>query len=256
MALITTFIPHEPNTWPHDLLLCFDEGQETLIERKKLKNNDYDKIMVSNEKLDLLISEIGKIASKYSLIGYHCTKLIPQEIEDIYKNGLQLLSYDFLCNRIEKITELGIIDKEIGKLLQNENEAKEEYRANHIWFTFFRPKIAGMHGISRFFKYWGGEALYNTHEHNGTGQLLQRIGIPCVVEAQIPIEYIEVSSFSLHLLDIYKGEHGISAKNLREFEGYSRNPIPPKLILNVFQFPSAEFVELTGCEVWRDKIVI
>jgi hypothetical protein len=47
---------------------------------------------------------------------------------------------------------------------KSENQSDEKYRKNMIWFCFFLPKIAGEHGIMRFFRSWGGEALYNSHE--------------------------------------------------------------------------------------------
>src|ERR1700676_2031123 len=43
-------------------------------------------------------------------------------------------------------------------------------------------------GVGRFFRYWGGEALYNSHQdHAVRGPLLESIGTPCVIQADIPI---------------------------------------------------------------------
>lgn len=146
-----------------------------------------------------------------------------------------------------------MVTPEVGQQLKRTNQADDYNRANMLWFCFFEPALAGQHGIERFFKSWGGEALYNSHENDPvSGKALRSIGIPCVVKAIIPIASMNDSYFPdavmarKCLLD-----QGHELDNDLLHEGFSMANIPASNIIEIIEHPSAEFCALTGCKGWR-----
>ncbi|KWB20846.1 hypothetical protein WL32_17100 [Burkholderia cepacia] len=90
--------------------------------------------------------------------------------------------------RIDGLVQAGLLACEIGAGLAQRNQAEDSNRARRLWFCFFPPGLEGESGIGRFFRHWGGEALYNSHEHDAkTSPILRAIGTPCIVEANVPI---------------------------------------------------------------------
>jgi hypothetical protein len=93
-----------------------------------------------------------------------------------------------LHRRIDAIKKTGHLSEALTNRLKAEHQADEQYRAGRVWFCFFHPRLAGESGIERFFRHWGGEALYNSHEDDPeTGTAISTIGSPCIVEAVVPL---------------------------------------------------------------------
>ena len=94
------------------------------------------------------------------------------------------------CSRAasDAVAEAGCLAPDVARLLKSRNQADEENRTGTAWFCFFPPGRAGEDGIGRFFRHWGGEALYNSHERDPvSSQAISCIGTPCLVEANVPI---------------------------------------------------------------------
>lgn len=101
--------------------------------------------------------------------------------------------------------------------------------AGMVWLCFFHPRLAGESGIERFFRHWGGEVLYNSHERDSiTLPAIRIIGTPCVVEANIPIASL--------------GKHaGLSFKIVRRFlksRGFRTREL---VIRRIVCFPEPDF---------------
>ena len=126
-----------------------------------------------------------------------------------------------------------------------------------LWFCFFEPKIAGEDGIERFFRSWGGEALYNSHERDPeTGPVLKRIGTPCIVEAEVPISSLSKSWLTEKMARIFLKKRGLITRECCDFESYADTEIPPETIRKVIKFPEPEFLRLTDCENWDTPLTI
>jgi hypothetical protein len=121
-----------------------------------------------------------------------------------------------------------------------------------LWFCFFEPFLAGEHGIGRLFRSWGGEALYNSHESDPiTGPVLRKLGVPCVIKANVPITNLKESKFpdgALARMALSKLGHRLKIPT--EHEGYSTQCLSAAQILDIFEYPSQGFVELTKCNEW------
>jgi len=188
----------EEKTWPAALLEYLQSQFDMLLAHACRKQEIHDKIndptieltpalmMASNphaearEQASLKILELLQLTT---LRGWHCTRLTEYEVAHITANGMQPPNLPALIKRIEKALEFGMLEDEIAKRLIQQNQADECSRKDRIWFCFFEPKIAEQCGIERFFRCWGGEALYNSHERDPqTGTALRSIGRPCLIE--------------------------------------------------------------------------
>lgn len=193
---------------------------------------------------------------EHSLLGYHCTKLTADEIVQIKNHGMSLQNLSSLSERIDKLIEASVIDGDIADRLKNENQANEEYRAEMIWFCFFKPYLAGQGGIERFFRSWGGEALYNSHENDPiTGVCLSEIGIPCIIKAVVPISALKHSYFpNTALIRALLYFEGHSINNPFDQEAFSIEGIPAANIVEIIEYPSSAFLELTKCDKWDENL--
>ena len=181
-------------SWPVPLLEYLASQYEMLVaharhERAKLEaylNQEHGHVpmamMPSNphfqaqERASLKVLEL---LQSTTLRGWHCTRLTEQEVEHIKSHGMQPPNLQVLSERIRRAQADGIIEDKIAERLIAENQAGDNNRKGMIWFCFFEPRIAGQSGIERFFRCWGGEALYNSHERDpSTGQALRMIGRP------------------------------------------------------------------------------
>lgn len=192
---------------------------------------------------------------EHSLIGYHCTRLTGEEIEEIRLNGMILQDANSLSARIERLQQSNLVSRENAERLRAKNQAGASNRRNMLWFCFFEPFLAGEHGTGRLFRSWGGEALYNSHEKDSvTGSILRSIGIPCIVKADVPISSLKESFFpDGAMARALLADLGHELRIPVEHEGYSIQNIPAEKILEVVEYPSKEFDELTQCETWNPK---
>lgn len=201
---------------------------------------------------DPAIYKFREILREYSLIGYHCTKLTTEEINDVHENGLLLQDSLSLKKRISRLEETSLIDSDVSQALASKNQADASNRANMLWFCFYEPFLAGQHGIERFFRSWGGEALYNYHEGNPvTGKAISSVGTACVIKAKVPIESFKDSYYpDTSMIRVFLSNRGHKLDNDIEHEAFSTKKVGPQNILEIFEHPSEGFIALTKCDEW------
>lgn len=207
----------------------------------------------SASEYDLAIYKMRDVLRKYSLIGYHCTKLTADEIEGIRSKGMLLQNAESLKKRISRLEENGLLSTDVAQALIETNQADDDNRANMLWFCFFEPFLAGRCGIERFFRSWGGEALYNSHEDRPiTGNALLSVGTPCIIKARVPIASLRDSYYpDTSMIRAFLSKRGHQLENEIEHEGFSTTNIEPKDIIEIIEHPSDKFVALTKCDKWE-----
>lgn len=205
---------------------------------------------------DSAIYQMRDILKEHSLIGYHCTKLTKNEIEAIHSKGMLLQNSDSLNERISCLVKSGLLSEYVAQKLVTKNQADDGNRANMLWFCFYKPYLAGRYGIERFFRSWGGEALYNSHENTPvTGAALLTIGKPCLIKANVPIASLKSSYYPVSsMVRVFLSQRGHQLDNGIEHEGYSLNDIRPENIIEVIEYPSNQFIELTKCDEWETAL--
>lgn len=240
------------STWPLDILSHLDKnhslylGWESGIKRPPAYAYD-DAI---NELKELVRN------SGCMMCGYHCTRLTKAEIQTILGSGMSLPDVTMLHKRIADVAAAGMLEESVAQRLMNDNQANDANLAGTIWFCFFPPRTAGQWGIERFFRSWGGEALYNSHEDDPiTGPALTKIGVPCIIEALGPIESLPHRSWlETKLILRFLVSRGFETGEDLDHEDRSENPIPAENIIRIIRFPDADFISLAGCSEWKPPL--
>jgi hypothetical protein len=247
----TRMILSDETTWPHDVVRYLTENHDLFLNWETMEAGRGPTLVCARD-YDCAIYGLRDVLSKYTLHGYHCTRLHESEIEHIKLNGMQPPNVKLLHKRIRAIQELGIISQESAQHFIANNQAHESYRADMIWFCFFEPHFANQFGIERFFRSWGGEALYNSHEDDPvTGPILRQIGSPCIVEADIPIENLAIhGGLELKVVRRFLVNHGLQTREPMDHEDRANKPINSQNVKRIILFPEKDFISLTKCDEW------
>lgn len=239
-----------PTTWPTSLVGVL-ERHEPLFQAWFTGHS-----VQSVAAFDAANADVRGALDTCEVIGWHCTRLTDAEIALIEAGGMQLPNVQMLNERINKLVETGQIAAPIADALKCTNQAGDENRAGRLWFVFFTPSEAGESGIHRFFRHWGGEALYNSHENNNlTSLALASIGTPCVVEAAVQIRTLSQYSYvAQRVIERFLWAKGLFDPEPEIPEGYTVAPIEAGSIRRVIRYPDFEFMRLTGCKNWQTPI--
>lgn len=244
--------PTDLSTWPSDVLSHLDKNHSLYLGWESGINRP------SASAYDAAIYELKGFLrnSGCTMRGYHCTRLTEAEIQTILSSGMSLPNLTMLHKRITDVVAAGMLEAAVAQRLLNHNQANDANRTGTIWFCFFPPHIAGQWGIERFFRSWGGEALYNSHEYDPiTGPVLARIGIPCIIEALVPIEnFPRYSWLETKLVLRFLVSRGFETEEDLSHEDRTEAPIQAENIIRVIRFPEADFISLTGCSKWKSPL--
>ena len=240
-----------PALWPAALLAHLDQYHDLFLHWETKQSR------ISPQVFDEAICVLRDALQPYEILGWHCTRLTDAEADEVRCNGMQLPNAEMLARRIEALVKDKLIAPDIAERLKSKNQADKNYRARKVWFCFFPPRNAGEHGIKRFFRHWGGEALYVCHENDPlTSHAISCIGLPRIVEADVPISALrlhgnlEPSIYRRYLLS--RGYQ--KAESIVDYEDCIVHPIPAENVKRVISFPDPDFSFLTGCSEWRSPI--
>lgn len=209
----------------------------------------------SSSSYDMLVAQFRTILRPYSLQGFHCTRLSEYEVNLVRTSGLKLLNRDFLCERIDRLVADSTISAEVAEKLKFKNLAGDSKREGRLWFCFYEPHLAGEVGINSFFRFWGGEALYKSHENDPFGNVLTQIGTPCVIKARVPISFLASAKYPDSAM-VRKAlvERGHILRIPLGHDGYVIKKLLPEMVLEIAKYPSKNFIKLTGCNAWQNSI--
>lgn len=240
----------DPTTWPKNLVGLL-ERHEPLFQAWFMGRS-----VQSGAVFDAAHADVRGALDTCEVIGWHCTRLTDAEIALIETAGMQLPNVHMFNERIDRLVEAGKLAAPIADALKGTNQAGDENRAGRLWFCFFEPREAGESGIHRFFRHWGGEALYNSHENNNlTSPALASIGTPCVVEAVVKIGTLsQHSCVTQRVIERFLWAKGLFHPEPEIPEGYTVAPIEAGSIKRVIRHPDLEFMRLTGCKDWQTPI--
>jgi len=246
---------NSPASWPRPLQEFLDRHERLFADWEHRTET------VSPGEYDLAIMALGVILRNYNLRGWHCTRLTDAEVHAIRGTGMVLPDREILGRRIDVLCDAGAIDSTVAVVLKARNQAGEQGRRGMIWFCFYPPRHAGESGIHRFFRYWGGEALYNSHEVDTvTAPVLARIGQPCLVEADVPIASLYLGFLPTFIVAKHLHTRGVKvsrASEVREhvqWDGYAVVPVSSLQIRRIIRFLDPEFAELTGHMDWHSRL--
>ncbi|MFA6034071.1 MAG: hypothetical protein WC889_14320 [Myxococcota bacterium] len=245
-ARLSTIELDRPEVWPSDLIAVLTDHHDAFRSRERGPlSGGYDAAVYA----------VADALRSYAIVGWHCTRLADHEIDDIKARGMVLLDVDLVVRRVDASIRHGLISAEQGARLKATNQAAERYRAGMLWFCFFRPAIAGEGGIGDLLRYWGGEAVYNSHDrHPEMGKAIAAIGRPAIVEAEIPVEWCGGDRglrLAMNVGQRFVIAQGTPSSNSTEVEDNIKQPLPAELIRKVHVYPEPEFLRLAGCADWN-----
>ncbi|SDR60991.1 hypothetical protein SAMN05519103_07243 [Rhizobiales bacterium GAS113] len=211
---------------------------------------------VSPQQFDQAVCALGKLLSGYAIRGWHCTRLTNAEIQAIQTEGMGLPDAIMLARRIDALAHAGQITPSAAALLKSNNQAHEDNRVGRVWFCFFPPSRADESGIGDFFRYWGGEALYNSHDRDpAMAAMLGRLGTPCIVEADVPVALLgSTIGPALKVVRRFLVSRGYETVEPADHEDRITHPLPAASVRRVIRHPTPEFERLTKCETWRQPL--
>jgi hypothetical protein len=243
---------NDENTWPPDVL-AYLARNHGLFLNWVMPNAGAQAHTTTPQQYDKALEGLRAVFNNHSLHGYHCTRMTAGEIRHIETTGMQLPNGAMLRQRIQSLEAEGLITASVARALIENNQADAPIRAGKIWFCFFEPHLGGESGIGSLLRYWGGEALYRSHDQDPErGPVLERLGTPCLVEADVPIASLRGPSFlDMKAVDQFLKTRGAPTNEPLEHEDYALRAIPAQHIRRVIQFPEPDFVSLTRCNTWR-----
>ena len=159
------------------------------------------------------------------VVAWHCTRICPDEAEAVRSAGMFLLSPETFDDRVQRRLDAGDITASIANQLRAKNQAREKNRRDQLWFVLTRSLLATS-GVDDLFRFWGGEALYNSHDRNPlVGPILSALGTPCIVELAVPC--VSITSYvglGTTIVRIFELANGLHDENQADCEGYTRTP--------------------------------
>lgn len=255
-------------SWPPVLMDYLNENAETLMAYAQREENDNERV-VSGEISSAFLPhnpycnnyqkatmDVVQLLQDTTLRGWHCTRLTAREVACVKQYGMQLPNQSFLKSRIEQVQNDGLISVDVAERLNSVNQADDDNRKGMIWFCFSPPFKGEQHGIERFFRRWGGEALYNYHESDlVTGVELTKIGQPCLIEVDVPVAYFpEFTWLGDHLIRRYLIQRRLKTEECVDHTNRSLQQIPPKNIVRIIMYGDDDFISLTRCDQWSPPL--
>src|SRR5574344_22083 len=181
------------------------------------------------------------------ILGFHATRLLPEEISEILKNGLEPLSENLIKRRLLLIHEMGLISEEIRQELLLHSQAKTPGRAGNVFMFHSMETCKDSSGLGRLLGRYGGESLYWYYDKDESKKsILRSIGRPAIVLGVIPFEKLN-------------SQYSVSSRMLkyfwrrREFSDFDSFTNASVQVLGVLDSSNAEFEKLTKYSQWKNK---
>lgn len=196
----------DTTTWPDEFLAIMTNNKNLfidfhreyhridLLQREDVALRINPPVNPHEEEYSQVVSALANILEAENIVGYHCTRLTPSEIKAILDAGMKILTHDLVTVRLALALEEKHLTPEQHDYITNCEELEMSlgnqygHRTGYIWFCPNRSSLMDGGGVSRLFRSWGGEAVYNGHEDkDDEGLIFRSIGTPCIVKSSIPI---------------------------------------------------------------------
>ena len=235
----------------------FYEGDDYL--RKKPPKNRY------KQACRALVDQLEALLVPQRIIAYHCSRLTKEEIVNIKQEGLHILTADLVNKKLDGCLSHGYLKQAEYEHIRNSPHLFEslhnqlDSRTGMIHFCASRTTLMNSHAVYRFFRSWGGEALYWGHEQDsGLGHVISQMGVPCIVVSAIPFMRINQGyrQLSEHFIRyLFSEELGFTELSLAVDIRTEEN-LGPSEILDIIEFTDPGFEELTSKSSWSSRYQI
>lgn len=203
------------STWPSEIIQIIEANKALIENYLQLKETISQKQEVDplyratvpfNEyqsDWDSVLYSIEGVLNCHKLVGFHCTRMVDEEIENVKEFGLKPLRREATISRLSRLSDLGIMTKNTFNYLRDNNLSSEQNREGLLFFFHGVQTLKDNFGLYQFFKFWGGESIYRNHINAVEIYAeLSQIGKPCIVLASI--EYANVcTKLANHFIMVY-----------------------------------------------------
>jgi len=178
--MVQALDPDDVATWSDDVVALLNEHARDLAP-------DYEA-----SDLHVPVDDSDVIAAMHGapLRAYHCTRLLPSEVEAVLRDGLRALSQQHTDARIWSARDAGVLSTDeaarlvAGSVYAMRSEWPDDSldgRTGAVYGVLgLRPFATQAHGLDRLLTLWGGEATY-WHADAPLMARLRSIGTPSIV---------------------------------------------------------------------------
>lgn len=260
------------NSWPHDFRQTVSQNEHLILsyhwERNRIDALCEDDVIlrccppdnVYEAGYKQLVADLDGLLSTHSIIGYHCTRLTPFEITSVKGLGLRTLCPSRIQERInqafnDKWLTQGEYDRlQTSPTIQDNLENRNGHRTGKIWLCPNRSTLRDNGAVHRFFRSWGGEAIFKGQADPMIMDALSKIGLPCIVKCNVP--FPDINPFHTS-----HAERFVSKFVSRSIEYPHPSPafdmsigrdLKADEVLNIIDISNPAFAKLTEYETWTN----
>jgi len=179
--------------------------------------------------------------------AYHCTRLLPHEIESVRTHGLRPLTLSLLEDRIRGALDCGAITQVKAEMLLHAHvfaDDRQKHREGQVCLVLSSEIFRrDPDGCAPLLSTWGGEGFYMSRGWSRVGEHIAGLGLPTVVVAHICLGSdwrLHRTTPSLHLLFV-----GVALGLSRAWaDVFYQGAISPEQIEAIWQAGNPEYVAL------------
>lgn len=262
-----------PQTWPvgvHDLV---ENNREALIayqrERGRIDRLGWTDVRVRMDPpvnqhragYDTLLARTEALLRGHRLVGYHCTRLTPAEVDRVRREGLRALSPDLVRARLEALVDAGEMSAAQCRffldhpMLHSHLANRHGRRTDLVWLCPNRSTLRGASGVYRLFRSWGGEALYAGFEDDpAVIAVLTALGHPAIVKCALPLPTDDLHGCrAAHVLSNAVRDQIEHSEPSPTFDWSLQRDLAPSEVLDVITIDDPGFEALTGYRAWAPE---
>lgn len=184
--------------------------------------------------LNDLANDLAKelIEQGFSVLAFHCTHLVNEEIQDIKENGFKLFNKEAHYQKLDILSEYDFTEDEI-KQLKKLSYAEQGSRENKVYFNHNISTLNTDCGLSDILEIWGGEiTFWDKDLSKELINKLKEIGSPCVVISKIQLLLIPLFSLSTIIKSLIS--HLYNGGNIQDRDTYLTTTDIPILDVIIF----------------------
>ena len=202
-----------PESLPQEFWRILDQHLE-IVENyyaEKSRITKQQKILnyfstTSTNKYQSALSNIITVAANYLIehnfwvMGFHCTRLLKEEVDDINKNGFCFFDKKKHFAKLNLLYQHGFNSQEINQL-KAYSYTEDKYRTNRVFFLYDTYSINNQDYVKDFFEIWGGEITNWKINKTELQHKLKSIGAPYLFIVKTKFDRIDFESLIRNILD-------------------------------------------------------
>jgi hypothetical protein len=96
-----------------------------------------------------IVEEVDRALAGERVLGFHCTRLLPNEMDEIRTGGLLPLTVSLVVHRIRRACSMGMLPGAVARVLERDNQAADRGRENMCWFVNRRSDLTEESAVKR-----------------------------------------------------------------------------------------------------------